>query len=188
MQRTAGRDFFRPHSRPIRVGGAGRAACRGRTAPPGGPASAAADVQARRRTTWSGGVGSPDARSRACECVGAAEALTGHATLEPGAEGTEVLDLQEGLAALGYDVGGADGVYGNATANAVAAFQSAEGLPVDGVLGPATREALSTVVTTRLQEEATPIRRGLPAVALDGRLAILSPPRRRSSAGRALHS
>jgi D-glucuronyl C5-epimerase C-terminus len=30
--------------------------------------------------------------------------------------------------------------------------------------------------------------RGLPALALDGRLAILFPPRRRSSAGRALHS
>jgi hypothetical protein len=90
------------------------------------------------------------------------------ATLEPGSEGTEVLDLQEGLAALGYDVGGADGVYGNATANAVAAFQSAEGLPVDGVLGPSTREALRTVVTTRLQEEAVPIRDGLDAAVQGG--------------------
>jgi peptidoglycan hydrolase-like protein with peptidoglycan-binding domain len=90
------------------------------------------------------------------------------AALEPGSEGTEVLDLQEGLAALGYDVGGADGVYGNATANAVAAFQSAEGLPVDGVLGPSTREALRTVVTTRLQEEAAPIRDGLDAAVQGG--------------------
>jgi D-glucuronyl C5-epimerase-like protein/putative peptidoglycan binding protein len=90
------------------------------------------------------------------------------ATLEPGAEGTEVLDLQEGLAALGYDVGGADGVYGNATANAVAAFQSAEGLPVDGVLGSSTREALRTVVTTRLREEAAPIRDGFDAAVQGG--------------------
>jgi hypothetical protein len=90
------------------------------------------------------------------------------ATLEPGSEGTEVLDLQEGLAALGYDVGGADGVYGSATANAVAAFQAAEGLPVDGTLGPETRAALRTVVQTKLQEEAAPIRNGLDAAAQSG--------------------
>ena len=90
------------------------------------------------------------------------------ATLEPGSEGTEVLDLQEGLAALGYDVGGADGVYGSATANAVAAFQAAEGLPVDGTLGPETRAALGTVVQTKLQEEAAPIRNGLDAAAQNG--------------------
>ena len=90
------------------------------------------------------------------------------ATLQPGSEGTELLDLQEGLAALGYDVGGADGVSGSATANAVAAFQSAEGLPVDGVMGPSTRDALGTVVATRLREEAEPIREGLDAAVQSG--------------------
>lgn len=76
--------------------------------------------------------------------------LTGYrwrrrATLYWGDQGTQVRDLQLELLDLGYDLGpaGADGDFGNATHNAVMAFQTSYGLtPVDGVPGPETRAAM----------------------------------------------
>jgi len=50
--------------------------------------------------------------------------------LEEGEEGEAVRELQERLAALGYPVGEADGVFGPRTASAVAAFQAREKLTV----------------------------------------------------------
>lgn len=57
--------------------------------------------------------------------------------------GSDVLAVQRRLAALGYDPGPLDGVYGPATAAAVTAFQRAAGIAVDGIVGPETREALA---------------------------------------------
>lgn len=59
------------------------------------------------------------------------------ATLKKGSKGDTVKALQKQLIALGYDVGkkGADGDFGSATLAAVKAFQKANGLKADGVVG-----------------------------------------------------
>ena len=61
----------------------------------------------------------------------------------PGDEGEDVRRLQEALATLGFDPGEADGVYGDATVAAVAAFQASVGLAEDGIAGPETTAALN---------------------------------------------
>ena len=58
--------------------------------------------------------------------------------LRLGASGSDVTALQQRLAALKYDVPGADGHFGAATQQAVLAFQKVEGLSRDGVAGPTT--------------------------------------------------
>ena len=62
------------------------------------------------------------------------------ATLKKGSKGDAVKALQKQLIALGYDVGkkGADGDFGSATLAAVKAFQKANGLKADGVVGEST--------------------------------------------------
>lgn len=50
--------------------------------------------------------------------------------------------IQQKLKDLGYYFGSVDGIYGNATINAVVAFQKANGLTADGVAGPKTIAAL----------------------------------------------
>lgn len=50
--------------------------------------------------------------------------------------------IQQRLKDLGYYSGSVDGIYGNATRNAVVAFQKANGLTADGVAGPKTIAAL----------------------------------------------
>ena len=58
-----------------------------------------------------------------------------------GDQGSDVAEIQGQLASLGYDVV-ADGDFGPATAEAVKAFQSANGLSADGLVGPSTYSAL----------------------------------------------
>lgn len=57
-----------------------------------------------------------------------------------GSSGSSVKALQILLIGLGYSCGGygADGVFGRSTENAVREFQKTYGLPVDGIVGPAT--------------------------------------------------
>ncbi|MBE8987264.1 peptidoglycan-binding protein [Nostoc sp. LEGE 12450] len=60
-------------------------------------------------------------------------------------EGDDVKAVQKKLIAKGFDVGitGADGFFGQATANAVIKFQDQEDLdPVDGIVGDKTKKAL----------------------------------------------
>ena len=64
------------------------------------------------------------------------------ATYRTGSRGEEVRQLQLALARAGYPLT-ADGVYGQRTADAVRAFQRANGLAADGVAGPATLAALA---------------------------------------------
>lgn len=71
------------------------------------------------------------------------------AILRNGSRGQLVTALQHTLARLGYPVA-VDGVYGPATAEAVATFQASQGgLEVDGVVGPATRTALAAARPTQ---------------------------------------
>lgn len=63
-------------------------------------------------------------------------------TLKPGDQGAQVKTLQKALASLGYSPGTPDGDYGPSTQNAVERFQIAKGLAEDGVVGPATLNAL----------------------------------------------
>lgn len=59
-----------------------------------------------------------------------------------GTRGELVVALQERLSNLGYYTGGIDGIFGKATTQAVLAFQENNGLTADGVVGPATEQAL----------------------------------------------
>lgn len=66
--------------------------------------------------------------------------------LQKGSKGSAVVTLQQKLIAKGYSCGsaGADGDFGSGTYNAVIAFQRANGLAVDGIVGPATWAALNS--------------------------------------------
>jgi len=63
-------------------------------------------------------------------------------TLRLGMKGADVKALQQRLAALKYYPGGADGVFGSNTLEAVWAFQEVQRLGVDGIVGPITAHAL----------------------------------------------
>jgi len=59
-----------------------------------------------------------------------------------GSTGDDVYRVQQRLSQWGYYTGYADGIYGYETYRAVISFQSNNGLPADGVVGPATWDAL----------------------------------------------
>ena len=65
-----------------------------------------------------------------------------------GSEGDRVKTLQENLIKLGYDLGktGADGDFGTKTLTAVKDFQQKHNLKVDGIVGPATENAIKEAV------------------------------------------
>ena len=67
--------------------------------------------------------------------------------LSMGSSGTDVKNMQKKLIALGYSCGssGADGIFGQGTYNAVCKFQKANGLSVDGIIGPATRAKINAL-------------------------------------------
>jgi N-acetylmuramoyl-L-alanine amidase len=62
--------------------------------------------------------------------------------LQLGSQGSAVAQVQAMLTLLGYYSGPVDGQYQQSTAIAVATFQQAAGLVVDGVVGPVTWAAL----------------------------------------------
>lgn len=62
--------------------------------------------------------------------------------LKKGSRGQEVKTLQRLLNSMGYKCGGVDGIAGANTEKAVKAFQKAEGLTADGVVGKVTWTAL----------------------------------------------
>ncbi len=68
----------------------------------------------------------------------AAATFTYDYMLRYGMRGAEVVELQECLNSLGYNVGYADGVFGRMTLAGVKAFQADKALAPDGVVGPMT--------------------------------------------------
>lgn len=59
-----------------------------------------------------------------------------------GDNGPDVTEIQNALRAKGFNPGPADGVFGPGTKAAVIAFQEANGLVVDGIVGPTTLSKL----------------------------------------------
>lgn len=64
--------------------------------------------------------------------------VTTQPMLRTGSRGDAVRKLQELLNALGYDCGSVDGIFGSKTYAAVLAFQKANGLAADGIVGSLT--------------------------------------------------
>lgn len=77
--------------------------------------------------------------------------VDGYTTLSEGDTGTAVRNLQQALKNKGYYSGSVDGSFGSATTAAVVAFQTAQGLRVDGKAGPATQRALFATSTSKYE-------------------------------------
>ena len=60
------------------------------------------------------------------------------ANFQSGDEGQEIVELQERLIQLGYNISVADGVFGSETSAAVKKYQQDIGAEVDGVVGETT--------------------------------------------------
>ena len=102
-------------------------------------------------------------RRRGLPITGIVDATTWHVLVEAGhrlgsrdlavhspmLRGDDVADLQQQLAALGFDAGRVDGIYGPLTAHAVAEFQRNSGLTPSSVADSATVAALSRVTPRR---------------------------------------
>ena len=80
------------------------------------------------------------------------------ATIRKGSKGDDVKTLQEGLLKLGFSLPkyGADGDFGSETLAAVKAFQTANGLTVDGICGPATWNRLDALLNAAEDEPPVP--------------------------------
>ncbi|MEH2414398.1 peptidoglycan-binding protein [Nostoc sp.] len=77
--------------------------------------------------------------------------------LSPGSQGPDVQRLQTQLKQLGYYSGVVDGQYNASTEIAVAKFQKAKGLKVDGITGLATRARLQAPMEAKNQIITSPI-------------------------------
>ena len=78
---------------------------------------------------------------------GAAAAPPGATVAPPAAPGAKDLTgIQKALQTLGYDPGKIDGKMGPHTHEAIKKFQQANGLKVDGIVGPKTQAALATAL------------------------------------------
>ena len=82
---------------------------------------------------------SPDAAAQqAAPAAASSEAPTDETPLRLGVKDERVLKLQDALTKLGYDIGTADGAFGDKTRKAVMQFQREKKLRPDGLVGPET--------------------------------------------------
>jgi hypothetical protein len=71
---------------------------------------------------------------------------TGESDLTVSTDPELIAELQRALASAGFDPGSPDGSFGENTEAAVIAFQQANGLSPDGIVGPETAAALSSAI------------------------------------------
>lgn len=72
-----------------------------------------------------------------------AQASLGNGTLKLGSMGPDVVELQTKLNYVGFNVGKADGIFGNITKQSVINFQRTYSLVGDGIVGPMTIKPLN---------------------------------------------
>jgi Putative peptidoglycan binding domain len=75
--------------------------------------------------------------------------LPSSGALKPGDTGSAVKTLQQALTRLGFSAGKADGTYGPLTKTAVVAFQQANGLTTDGIVGAQTAAKLNAALAAK---------------------------------------
>ncbi|MCP4305968.1 MAG: peptidoglycan-binding protein [bacterium] len=75
-----------------------------------------------------------------------------------GSSGDEVAKLKRRLAAVGFDPGGADGVFGLETNAALEAFQEKAGIAADGICSPQTLEMPARLRLMRCPDRPPPAR------------------------------
>lgn len=59
-----------------------------------------------------------------------------------GSQGSDVMKIQQALQLAGFSTGPIDGKFGPKTKTAVQSFQSAQGIGIDGIVGPVTWQRL----------------------------------------------
>jgi len=100
--------------------------------------------QSKHGLTQSGKVDKATARALASGSPGGSSSTGPLVGLRAGALGNTVKQLQQALLTAGVEVrGGADGIFGPATAGALRAFQTSQGLPATGEVDKATAKALA---------------------------------------------
>jgi peptidoglycan hydrolase-like protein with peptidoglycan-binding domain len=82
-------------------------------------------------------------------------AVLARPVLRLGSRGAAVLTLQRRLAALHYDTGTADGVFGTDTHHAVVCLQKVNALARDGIVGPRTWAALDHPVVPKAKHRTS---------------------------------
>ncbi|NLZ52456.1 MAG: L,D-transpeptidase family protein [Thermoanaerobacteraceae bacterium] len=95
---------------------------------------------------------------------------------DPPMSGQDVREIQIQLYKLGYFIDSINGIYDEATANAVRKFQKREGLPIDGVFGPKTFDKLAELYeqpVARIDTEKPQGEVSLVILALDRELVVL---------------
>ncbi|GAB6155900.1 NlpC/P60 family protein [Desulfosporosinus burensis] len=83
----------------------------------------------------------------------AVQAAVGDTLLKVGTTSSDVVQLQTELNYLGYNVGIVDGIFGSNTQAAVKAFQSAQSLRSDGIVGPITGNQLNSLYATKVSQK-----------------------------------
>jgi peptidoglycan hydrolase-like protein with peptidoglycan-binding domain len=142
---------------------------------PAAPQTSTPETSAPAPSTPNPVAPSPSATPPPAPAPGSPAATPSPSALRVGASGPEVRALQERLVALGFWLGEPDGGFGTLTRHAVVAFQKANGLEVDGIAGPRTRQALRSASRPAPRSEEgrvieVDLDRQLLLVAVDGRV------------------